>query len=114
MARAVLYLHASAEDNAALEEGEIHTTSWSGLVTDTAYIYKNTFSRMERDLERALLKRACTKTDCSYRSERKLRMQQHIESPYTCAHVSTSHPITTRLLSMGGLVTTMIDPWLHK
>lgn len=49
MAQAQPDIYASAEDRASLEEGEIRTTAWSGA---THHISSNTFSHMERELER--------------------------------------------------------------
>lgn len=82
MAKAILDLHTSAEYNAALEDAEIRTTSRSGFDTDTVYIvillvrWKGTWTKYYW-------------RDCTFNSQHRLRLQQHVERHYvlyTCSY----------------------------
>lgn len=54
--QAILDLDANADDAAALENGELRTTSWSGLDIDKIHISTHTYNRMEREIQRACYK----------------------------------------------------------
>lgn len=82
MAQAILDLHANTEDTAMLEVGELPTTAWSGMDMDMVRVSNNTYNRMERDLQRALLQCNYSLAGCKYRNNKQLRLMQHMESHY--------------------------------
>lgn len=101
MAQAILDLHASADDAAALEEGEIPSTHWSGIDIDNIHIKNTTYTKMERPLQQAVLRGFCPVTDCDYRTVCRPRMTQHIESHFilyicSCSYLRSYRNTTTK------------------
>lgn len=82
MVQATLYIHTNV--HVFLKYGEVPTTLWNGADVDKRYITNNTLSRLERDMERTMLKGLCLVQDCTFSSQKKLRLQQHVESYNLC------------------------------
>lgn len=80
MAQAILDIHASASDSAALGSSQPDLVEQRRCGVDTRYTYANTLSRMERDFERILLRGLCSVEGCTFSNQRWIRLQQHVES----------------------------------
>lgn len=101
MAQAILDLHANAEDAAALEEGKISTTTWSGIGVDNIHVKQTTYAKMERQMQQSMLHGFCSAPVCDYHTGRQLHMIQYMESHFIlyicmCGYFSSYRDTTTK------------------